>query len=132
MRILLLSTSYNSLTQHAHVELAQLGHLVSIELYISDDQVKKGIELYRPELILCPMLTKAIPREVWCNTPCIIIHPGIRGDRGASSLDWAIINEEPVWGVTAVQAADEMDSGPIWASAQFPMRPASKSSLYRD
>ena len=132
MRVLLLSTSYNSLTQHAHVELVRLGHDVSIELFISDDQVRKGIELYQPDLILCPMLTKVIPPDVWRKTPCIIIHPGVRGDRGPSSLDWAILNQEPVWGVTAVQAAVEMDSGPIWASFQFPMRPASKSSLYRD
>ena len=37
----------------------------------------------------------------------------------------------PVWGVTALQAVDEMDAGPIWASSTFPVDPdASKSALY--
>lgn len=132
MRILLLSTSYNSMTQAAHLELNQLGHDVSIEVFVNDDQVREGIELFKPELILCPMLTKVIPEDVWRNTPCIIVHPGIRGDRGPSSLDWAIREDASHWGVTLVEAANEMDSGPIWASAEYPLRDARKSSLYRD
>jgi methionyl-tRNA formyltransferase len=34
-------------------------------------------------------------------------------------------------GVTVLQAVEEMDAGPIWAEAVFPMRQASKASLYR-
>jgi putative two-component system hydrogenase maturation factor HypX/HoxX len=33
--------------------------------------------------------------------------------------------------VTVLQADDEPDAGPIWASGSFEMRPAGKSSLYR-
>jgi putative two-component system protein, hydrogenase maturation factor HypX/HoxX len=33
------------------------------------------------------------------------VHPGIKGDRGPSSLDWAIANHEKTWGVTILQAA---------------------------
>lgn len=132
MKILLLSSSYNSLTQKAHVELQSLGHKVSVELAINNDVMFEAVELFQPDLILCPMLTHIIPKRLWQKTPCIIIHPGIKGDRGAASLDWAIINKESQWGVTAVQAADEVDSGPIWASCQFTMRAGSKSSIYRD
>jgi putative two-component system hydrogenase maturation factor HypX/HoxX len=58
---------------------------------------------------------------------------GRRGDRGPSSLDWAIANGEACWGVTIVQAAAEMDAGPIWASHTFALEdpPRTKSSLYR-
>ncbi|MCV6587443.1 MAG: hydrogenase maturation protein [Marinobacterium sp.] len=132
MRILLLSTSYNSLTQAAHVELQTMGHEVSIEVFINPDQVREGIALFKPDLILCPMLTKVVPDDIWQNTPCIIVHPGIRGDRGPSSLDWAILEHADYWGVTAVSADYEMDSGAIWASAEFAMRDGSKSSIYRD
>jgi len=57
----------------------------------------------------------------------------VKGDRGASSLDWAIMTGQKVWGVTILQAAAEMDAGPIWASHNFslPGAPLSKSSLYR-
>ena len=57
---------------------------------------------------------------------------GPKGDRGASSLDWAIMDQEPVWGVTALQAVEELDAGPIWASRTFemPASAARKSDLY--
>ena len=60
------------------------------------------------------------------------MHPGIVGDRGPSALDWAIQEGEREWGVTVLQARAEMDAGPVWASAHFPMRGAKKSSLYRN
>ena len=62
------------------------------------------------------------------------MHPGIKGDRGPSSLDWAIANQEKSWGVTILEAADEFDAGPIWASHEFALKadPPAKSSLYRD
>jgi putative two-component system hydrogenase maturation factor HypX/HoxX len=80
-----------------------------------------------------PMLKTAIPEQVWARHLCLIVHPGITGDRGPSSLDWAISNGEHQWGVTVLQAEAEMDAGPIWASETFPMphEPATKSSLYR-
>jgi putative two-component system protein, hydrogenase maturation factor HypX/HoxX len=59
------------------------------------------------------------------------VHPGIRRDRGPSSLDWAILRGERRWGVTVLQAAAEFDAGDIWAYREFPMRLASKSALYR-
>lgn len=132
MRILLLSSSYNSLTQHAHVELGGLGHEVGVCIATDAVAMREGVTQFGPELILCPMLAHVIPRDIWESHTCLILHPGIPGDRGPHALDWAILNEESVWGVTVVEAAEHMDSGPIWASGQFNMRSASKSSLYRD
>jgi putative two-component system hydrogenase maturation factor HypX/HoxX len=68
---------------------------------------------------------------VWRKRVCLIVHPGIVGDRGPSALDWAIQEGESEWGVTVLQAEAEMDAGPVWASEAFPMRAATKSSLYR-
>jgi putative two-component system hydrogenase maturation factor HypX/HoxX len=62
---------------------------------------------------------------------CLIVHPGIRGDKGPSALDWAILEGETRWGVTLIEARDEMDGGPVWAWREFPMRAATKASLYR-
>ena len=51
---------------------------------------------------------------------CFIVHPGPRGDRGPSSLDWAIMGDAERWGVTVLQANAEIDSpatyGPAWIS----------------
>ncbi len=132
MNILLLSSAYNSLTQHAHVELKALGHWVGVAVGTTGEAMRQAVRQFQPDLVLCPMLAQVIPRDIWQRHTCIILHPGIVGDRGGNSLDWAILNEETEWGVTAVQAADHVDSGPIWATYEFKMRAASKSGLYRD
>jgi hypothetical protein len=33
-------------------------------------------------VILCPFLTQKIPEDIWQQTLCLIVHPGIEGDRG--------------------------------------------------
>ena len=131
MRILFLAHSFNSLAQRLFVELTEAGHEVSVELDINDAVTTEAVALFRPELVVAPFLKRAIPEAVWRRYPCIVLHPGIVGDRGPSALDWAIMNGEGTWGVTALQANEVMDGGDVWASTEFPMRAARKSSLYR-
>jgi putative two-component system hydrogenase maturation factor HypX/HoxX len=131
MRILFLCHAFNSLSQRLYSELGARGHLLSIEFDIADAVSEEAVALFRPELIIAPYLRRAIPAAIWQQHTCLIVHPGIVGDRGPSALDWAIQEGEPTWGVTVLQATGEMDGGPIWASETFPMRQAKKSSLYR-
>jgi putative two-component system hydrogenase maturation factor HypX/HoxX len=132
MRILLLAHSFNSLTQRLWVELADAGHDLSLELDVRDSVTLEAVRLFRPDLVIAPFLKRAIPEAVWRQHRCIVIHPGVPGDRGPSALDWAVLDGETRWGVTALQANAEMDAGDIWASVEFDMRPASKGSLYRN
>jgi putative two-component system protein, hydrogenase maturation factor HypX/HoxX len=118
MRILLITTSYNGLCQRAHIELEELGHDVSIALSVSEDQMRVAVLLCQPDLIICPFLKERVPEDIWKDHTCIIIHPGIKGDRGPSSLDWAITENLKTWGATALQASNEMDAGDIWSSTQ--------------
>ena len=131
MRILLIASAYNSMTQRVHAELADRGHEVSVELALGDEVMRDGVRRYDPDLIIAPMLTRAIPEDIWSAWPCFIVHPGPMGDRGPSSLDWAIMGGAGHWGVTVLQANAEMDAGDIWASTQFTMPAESKSSIYR-
>jgi len=132
MRILLVASGYNSMTQRAHAELADSGHEVSVELALGDEVVRDGVRRFDPDLVIAPMLTAAIPADIWSARPCLIVHPGPVGDRGPSSLDWAIMSGAGRWGVTVLQANAEMDAGDIWASAEFTMPDGgSKSSVYR-
>jgi putative two-component system protein, hydrogenase maturation factor HypX/HoxX len=131
MKILLIASAYNGLCQRAHVELEALGHEVSITLALSPAFIRQGVAFFQPDLIICPFLKEKLPEDVWSKHLCLIVHPGIKGDRGASSLDWAIMNGEQEWGVTVLQAVEEMDTGDIWATETFPMRQGSKASLYR-
>jgi putative two-component system hydrogenase maturation factor HypX/HoxX len=132
MRILLLTHAFNSLTQRLGAELRRQGHEVSIEFDIADSVAEEAVALLKPDLIVAPYLRRAIPESIWRHTVCLIVHPGIIGDRGPSALDWAIQSGEAEWGVTVLQAEAAMDAGPVWASATFPMRRAKKSSLYRN
>jgi putative two-component system hydrogenase maturation factor HypX/HoxX len=133
MRILLLTHSFNSLTQRLFGLLRQQGHDVSVELDIADVVTEEAVALFKPDLVLAPFLKRRIPESVWARTVCLVVHPGVPGDRGPSALDWMMMQGEAQWGVTVLQAAEEMDAGEVWAWEPFDVRPqATKSSLYRN
>jgi putative two-component system hydrogenase maturation factor HypX/HoxX len=132
MRILFLTHGYNSLTQRLHAELTARGHELSIEFDIADSVAEEAVALFRPDLIVAPYLRRAIPESIWRRHVCLVVHPGIVGDRGPSALDRAIQDDETAWGVTVLQAEAEMDAGPVWACETFVMRRATKSSVYRN
>lgn len=131
MNILFITTSHNSMSQRMYVELTEQGQTVDIHITSTADNMREAVRLSNPDVIICPFLKTAIPTDIWQNHLCIIVHPGVKGDRGPSSIDWAIVNEETEWGVTLLQADEEMDAGDIWSSNNYPMRPVSKSTLYR-
>lgn len=131
MKVLFIATSHNSMSQRAYVELTDMGHEVNIHLASTQEEMIKAVEITKAELIISPFLKTAIPEEIWKNHKCIIVHPGIKGDRGPSSIDWAILNNNEEWGVTLLQADLEMDAGDIWSTNNYPMREVSKSVIYR-
>ncbi|MEU9450235.1 hydrogenase maturation protein [Streptomyces sp. NPDC048277] len=133
MDILLVASAFNSLSQRVYAELSDLGHRVDVVLAgHGPDAVRSAVRDRRPELVIAPMLKTALPEDVWREHTCLIVHPGPLGDRGPSSLDWAIAEQAPHWGVTVLQAEAAMDAGPVWASEPFPVEPVGKSDLYRN
>ena len=131
MRVLLLCHSFNSLTQRLHVALREAGHEIAVEFDVNDTVTHEAVALFRPDVVVAPFLKRAIPEDVWRSVRSLVVHPGVRGDKGPSALDWAILERESVWGVTLIEARGEMDAGPVWAWREFPMREATKASLYR-
>ena len=132
MRILILCHAFNSLTQRLYLDLAGCGHELSVEFDIADSVSEEAVALFEPELIVATYLRRAIPESIWRHRPCLVVHPGVVGDRGPAALDWAIQEGvEQAWGVTVLQAEAALDAGPVWASREFPLRPGAKSSLYR-
>jgi putative two-component system hydrogenase maturation factor HypX/HoxX len=134
MKILLLATANNSLCQRMAIELGDRDHSVAVEVVSRSDEMLRSVSSHSPDLIIAPILKSAIPEAIWSRHICLVVHPGIEGDRGPSSLDWAIATGESIWGVTILQAVAEMDAGPVWASREFPLpeTPITKSSLYRN
>ncbi|MFE9452132.1 enoyl-CoA hydratase-related protein [Streptomyces sp. NPDC006739] len=133
MDILLVASAFNSLCQRMGVELADRGHRVDVVLAShGDDAIRDAVRGFEPELIIAPMLKTALPEDVWREHTCLIVHPGPPGDRGPSSLDWAIADGAWQWAVTVLQAERSMDAGDLWASVPFRMPAVGKSDLYRN
>ncbi|MFD3696160.1 enoyl-CoA hydratase-related protein [Streptomyces sp. NPDC058646] len=131
MHVLLVASAFNSLTQRVHAELRDLGHSVAVELALPQVPLTDAVRRHQPDLIIAPMLKTAVPEEVWGAHTCLIVHPGPVGDRGPSSLDWALHDQVTRWGVTVLQADAEMDAGDVWACVECPVPPVAKSDLYR-
>ncbi|SFB03197.1 Formyl transferase [Pseudomonas sp. NFIX10] len=133
LKIILLSTAFNGLTQRAWLDLREAGYRPSVVLFTHGASVCRQIEESDADLVICPFLKDRVPEQLWRNPrrPVVIIHPGIVGDRGASALDWAITRQAERWGVTALQAVEEMDAGPVWATCEFDLpKGLRKSELY--
>ncbi|MBL8324072.1 MAG: hydrogenase maturation protein [Rubrivivax sp.] len=132
MRVLLLAHAFNGLAQRLFVALREAGHAVSVELDIADAVTEEAVALWNPDVVIAPFLKRRIPESVWSRRLCLVVHPGPPGDRGPSALDWAILQGRRVWGVTVLQAVQDLDAGPVWAWQAFAV-PAglSKASLYR-
>ena len=131
MQILFLVSAHNSLSQRAWIALTELGYDVAVAVVDSASAMETAVRVHAPDLIVCPFLKTLIPESIWRRWCCLIVHPGPRGDRGPSSLDWAIELDKPDWGVTVLQATGDVDAGQVWATHTFSMRKAEKSSLYR-
>ncbi|WP_424806815.1 hydrogenase maturation protein [Rhodococcus sp. 27YEA15] len=129
--VLLLVTSDNGLSQRAALTLREAGHRVRTSVVADADEVVAATDRGDFDLIICPYLKAYVPESVWRRWTTIIIHPGPPGDRGPSSLDWAITEREATWGVTALHAAEELDGGPVWAWRTFEISANTpKSSVY--
>jgi putative two-component system hydrogenase maturation factor HypX/HoxX len=131
LRILFLVSAHNGLSQRAWIALTELGHEVTVAVVDSAASMDAAVHTHDTDLIVCPFLKTIIPESIWAKHRCLIVHPGPQGDRGPSSLDWAIELGMRDWGVTVLEANGELDAGQVWATRSFRMRELGKSSLYR-
>ena len=95
MKLLFMTTAHNSLSQRLAVELGRRGHSIVLSVGTPSEHMPDEVQRVQPDLIIAPMLKSAIPEQVYRRHRCLIVHPGIVGDRGPSSLDWAIHRDEP-------------------------------------
>ena len=79
MRILLVASAYNSMTQRVQAQLVDRGHEVSVELALGDEVMREGVRRFNPDLVIVPTPITAIPADIWSSWPCLAIHPGPSG-----------------------------------------------------
>ncbi|MFA7092750.1 MAG: hydrogenase, partial [Arcobacteraceae bacterium] len=70
MKIVLLCTSFNSLSQKFYEELRNLKHDVNVEFALSAESMIHACTLFKPDLILCPFLKQKVPETIWQNYSC--------------------------------------------------------------
>ncbi|MFB9157061.1 hypothetical protein [Chromobacterium violaceum] len=56
LRIVLLSTAFNGLTQRAWLDLRESGHDPSVVLFTDADEVARKVRQAEPQLVICPFL----------------------------------------------------------------------------
>ena len=133
MRILFITSAHNSLSQRLQVELADRGHAVAVHVATSDEGMVAAVHTRQPDLIVAPMLKRAIPRAIWQRHICLIVHPGIRGDRGAVVARLGDRARRAVVGRDDPAGGRGDGCGADLAAEEFPLpkRPATKSGVYR-
>ena len=75
--------------------------------------------------MLCPFLKERVPAEVWQRYRTIVIHPVRPGDRGPSSLDWAIRRASRLGGHRAAGGRGD-GRGPDLGVPDLPARPPTR------
>lgn len=68
---------------------------IKVMLHVArgEEDMLAAHDAFGPDAIVAPFLTKRVPDRLWKNNltcPVLIVHPGVRGDRGISSIDWAL------------------------------------------
>jgi hypothetical protein len=61
MKILFLCTAHNSLSQRLYLVLSR-SHTVSIEYALTSELMLSAVDLFAPDLVICPFLTSHIPK----------------------------------------------------------------------
>src|SRR5262249_58975709 len=95
MKILLLVSSFNGLTQRTWCALREAGHEVSVELALDELTIVSGVESAKPDLVICPFLKERVPARVWRSWRAIIIHPGPGGGPGPSAPAPPVMEQPP-------------------------------------
>lgn len=131
MRVALLVSAFNSLSQAVFANLKDRGYRVGVIFAIKNSQIKRELEEFSPDLVLAPFLKKYIAPYIYEKWPIFLFHPGPRGDRGPDSLEHALLSRDKRWGSVWLKISKEFDAGDIYAQALFDIREAPKASIYR-
>lgn len=129
MKITLLVSTFNSLSQLVYIYLRERGDIVDV-VYANSTSSDEEIESFSPEIILSPYLRDYIPKSIYENYPTYVFHPGPLGDRGAYSLENALETKE--WSVVILRANAVFDGGDIYIEKNLKVRNTYKASLYRN
>ena len=93
---------------------------------LRDGTAAELIRSLKPDVIAVVAYGRILPKEILDIPPkgSINIHGSLLPKyRGSAPIQWAVINNEPVTGVTAMYMAEELDAGDIIEKREVPILP---------
>lgn len=93
---------------------------------LRDGTAMSIIRELEPELIVVAAYGRILPREIldYPSFGCINVHSSLLPRyRGAAPIHWAILNGDPVTGVTIMHMAEALDAGDIISQVKTPIAP---------
>lgn len=91
---------------------------------LRDGEALSILKEIRPEVVVVAAYGKILPQEILVLPPfgCINIHASLLPKyRGAAPVHRAVLNGDPVTGVTTMQMAEGIDTGDMLLQAQLPV-----------
>ena len=91
---------------------------------IREPECVEYLRQYEPELIVVAAFGQILPMEILTMPKygCINVHASLLPkSRGAAPIQWAVINGDPVTGVTIQRMAEGVDTGDIIAKVEVPL-----------
>ena len=83
---------------------------------LKDKSVQKSIKEYNPDFIVVAAYGQILPKEILDIAPCINLHASILPKyRGASPIQYSLLNGDEITGVTAMLMDEGLDTGDILA-----------------
>ncbi len=93
---------------------------------LTDEELLSSLKQKKPELIVVVAYGQILPKEI-LELPklgAINVHPSLLPKyRGAAPIQWTVMNDESVTGVTVIRMTEKMDAGPILLQKEVPVFP---------
>ena len=113
--------------KYTPVKACAIGH--GIEVYqperVRETEAVEYLRKYRPDIIIVEAFGQIIPRVI-LDMPkygCVNVHASLLPKyRGASPIQWAVINGEKITGVTTQRMDDGIDTGDIIMKEEVALR----------
>ncbi|MFV0482093.1 MAG: methionyl-tRNA formyltransferase, partial [Campylobacteraceae bacterium] len=99
-----------------HIKSFVLENYPDIPIYqptsIRDEETKNILKSYNPDFIVVAAYGKILPLDILNIAPCINLHASLLPKyRGASPIQYTILNDDSFGGVTAMKMEQGLDSG---------------------
>jgi methionyl-tRNA formyltransferase len=102
-------------------------------LHLKSQEITDAITLLKPDIIIVAAFGQLLPKSVLDIAPCVNLHASILPKyRGASPIQYAILEREKQTGVTAMLMDEGLDTGAMLGFSVVPIKPNDSANFIFD